>query len=119
MFASSVQTKGSPDVLRRTFSPKLCRLHLYCGIQPLSTSDKMLYSGCVMCLCTTVFSDVSVLSLSLSPSLSLSLSVFLSSSHPSLQYGKAEEMAITLAQSLGQNIGIFSDKKRILNGTLL
>lgn len=26
-------------------------------------------------------------------------------------------MAITLAQSLGQNIGIFSDKKRILNGT--
>ncbi|XP_031432575.1 disintegrin and metalloproteinase domain-containing protein 22 isoform X2 [Clupea harengus] len=32
------------------------------------------------------------------------------------EYGKAEEMAITLAQSLGQNIGIFSDKKRILNG---
>uniref|UniRef100_A0A8B9L8X9 ADAM metallopeptidase domain 22 n=1 Tax=Astyanax mexicanus TaxID=7994 RepID=A0A8B9L8X9_ASTMX len=32
------------------------------------------------------------------------------------QYGKTEEMAITLAQSLGQNIGIFSDKKRILNG---
>ncbi|TSK20196.1 Disintegrin and metalloproteinase domain-containing protein 22 [Bagarius yarrelli] len=31
-------------------------------------------------------------------------------------YGKTEEMAITLAQSLGQNIGIFSDKKRILNG---
>lgn len=28
-------------------------------------------------------------------------------------------MAITLAQSLGQNIGIFSDKKRILNGTQL
>lgn len=26
-------------------------------------------------------------------------------------------MAITLAQSLGQNIGIFSDKRRILNGT--
>src|SRR4029434_7669620 len=75
MFASSVQTKGSPDVLRSTFSPKLCRLHLYCGIQPLSTSDKMLYSGCVMCLCTTVFSDVSVLSLSLSLSLSLCLCV--------------------------------------------
>lgn len=33
------------------------------------------------------------------------------------QYGKTDEMAITLAQSLGQNIGIFSDKKRILNGT--
>lgn len=32
------------------------------------------------------------------------------------QYGKTEQMAITLAQSLGQNIGIFSDKKRILNG---
>uniref|UniRef100_A0A8C1DRG5 ADAM metallopeptidase domain 22 n=1 Tax=Cyprinus carpio carpio TaxID=630221 RepID=A0A8C1DRG5_CYPCA len=32
------------------------------------------------------------------------------------EYGKTEEMAITLAQSLGQNIGIFSDKKRILNG---
>ncbi|TNN75720.1 Disintegrin and metalloproteinase domain-containing protein 22 [Liparis tanakae] len=31
-------------------------------------------------------------------------------------YGKTDEMAITLAQSLGQNIGIFSDKKRILNG---
>lgn len=28
-------------------------------------------------------------------------------------------MAITLAQSLGQNIGIFSDKKRILNGGVL
>lgn len=35
------------------------------------------------------------------------------------QYGKTDEMAITLAQSLGQNIGIFSDKKRILNGTKL
>ncbi|CAG11898.1 unnamed protein product [Tetraodon nigroviridis] len=33
------------------------------------------------------------------------------------EYGKTDEMAITLAQSLGQNIGIFSDKKRILNGT--
>lgn len=33
------------------------------------------------------------------------------------QYGKTDEMAITLAQSLGQNIGIFSDRKRILNGT--
>uniref|UniRef100_A0A7N8XCU1 ADAM metallopeptidase domain 22 n=1 Tax=Mastacembelus armatus TaxID=205130 RepID=A0A7N8XCU1_9TELE len=32
------------------------------------------------------------------------------------EYGKPDEMAITLAQSLGQNIGIFSDKKRILNG---
>uniref|UniRef100_A0A3Q4GW85 ADAM metallopeptidase domain 22 n=1 Tax=Neolamprologus brichardi TaxID=32507 RepID=A0A3Q4GW85_NEOBR len=32
------------------------------------------------------------------------------------EYGKTNEMAITLAQSLGQNIGIFSDKKRILNG---
>uniref|UniRef100_A0A672SVV9 ADAM metallopeptidase domain 22 n=1 Tax=Sinocyclocheilus grahami TaxID=75366 RepID=A0A672SVV9_SINGR len=32
------------------------------------------------------------------------------------EYGKTEEMAIALAQSLGQNIGIFSDKKRILNG---
>lgn len=32
------------------------------------------------------------------------------------QYGKTDEMAITLAQSLGHNIGIFSDKKRILNG---
>uniref|UniRef100_A0A7N6AGL5 ADAM metallopeptidase domain 22 n=1 Tax=Anabas testudineus TaxID=64144 RepID=A0A7N6AGL5_ANATE len=32
------------------------------------------------------------------------------------EYGKTDEMAITLAQSLGQNIGIFSDKKRILNG---
>ncbi|XP_076869019.1 disintegrin and metalloproteinase domain-containing protein 22 isoform X2 [Brachyhypopomus gauderio] len=32
------------------------------------------------------------------------------------EYGKTEEMAITLAQSLGQNVGIFSDKKRILNG---
>ncbi|TRY94353.1 hypothetical protein DNTS_014103 [Danionella cerebrum] len=31
------------------------------------------------------------------------------------EYGK--EMAITLAQSLGQNIGIFSDKKRILNAS--
>lgn len=35
----------------------------------------------------------------------------------SYQYGKTDEMAITLSQSLGQNIGIFSDKKRILNGT--
>ncbi|MFT7816281.1 disintegrin and metalloproteinase domain-containing protein 22 isoform X2 [Arapaima gigas] len=32
------------------------------------------------------------------------------------EYGKTDEMAITLAQSLGQNIGIFSDKKRIMNG---
>ncbi|XP_019747640.1 disintegrin and metalloproteinase domain-containing protein 22 isoform X1 [Hippocampus comes] len=32
------------------------------------------------------------------------------------EFGKPYEMAITLAQSLGQNIGIFSDKKRILNG---
>uniref|UniRef100_A0AAY4A401 Disintegrin and metalloproteinase domain-containing protein 22 n=1 Tax=Denticeps clupeoides TaxID=299321 RepID=A0AAY4A401_9TELE len=32
------------------------------------------------------------------------------------EYGKADLMAVTLAQSLGQNIGIFSDKKRILNG---
>ncbi|XP_077431424.1 disintegrin and metalloproteinase domain-containing protein 22 isoform X2 [Vanacampus margaritifer] len=32
------------------------------------------------------------------------------------EYGKTDEMSITLAQSLGQNIGIFSDKKRILNG---
>ncbi|KAJ8411620.1 hypothetical protein AAFF_G00164280 [Aldrovandia affinis] len=32
------------------------------------------------------------------------------------EYGKTDEMAITLAQSLGQNIGIFSDKKRIING---
>ncbi|KAM9722857.1 disintegrin and metalloproteinase domain-containing protein 22 isoform 2-T2 [Menidia menidia] len=32
------------------------------------------------------------------------------------EYGKTNEMAITLAQSLGQNIGIFSDKRRILNG---
>uniref|UniRef100_A0A669BY37 ADAM metallopeptidase domain 22 n=1 Tax=Oreochromis niloticus TaxID=8128 RepID=A0A669BY37_ORENI len=32
------------------------------------------------------------------------------------EYGKTNEMAITLAQSLGQNIGIFSDKKRMLNG---
>ncbi|XP_061771562.1 disintegrin and metalloproteinase domain-containing protein 22 isoform X2 [Nerophis ophidion] len=32
------------------------------------------------------------------------------------EYGKTDEMAITLAQSLGQNIGIFSDKKRILSG---
>ncbi|XP_029957804.1 disintegrin and metalloproteinase domain-containing protein 22 [Salarias fasciatus] len=32
------------------------------------------------------------------------------------EYGKANEMAITLAQSLGQNIGIFSDKKKIING---
>lgn len=34
------------------------------------------------------------------------------------KYGKTNEMAITLAQSLGQNIGIFSDKKRILNGMI-
>uniref|UniRef100_A0A673A5E4 ADAM metallopeptidase domain 22 n=1 Tax=Sphaeramia orbicularis TaxID=375764 RepID=A0A673A5E4_9TELE len=33
------------------------------------------------------------------------------------EYGKTDEMAITLAQTLGQNIGIFSDKRRILNGT--
>uniref|UniRef100_A0A673A9N5 ADAM metallopeptidase domain 22 n=1 Tax=Sphaeramia orbicularis TaxID=375764 RepID=A0A673A9N5_9TELE len=32
------------------------------------------------------------------------------------EYGKTDEMAITLAQTLGQNIGIFSDKRRILNG---
>uniref|UniRef100_A0A8C9TI42 ADAM metallopeptidase domain 22 n=1 Tax=Scleropages formosus TaxID=113540 RepID=A0A8C9TI42_SCLFO len=32
------------------------------------------------------------------------------------EYGKTDEMSITLAQSLGQNIGIFSDKKRIMNG---
>uniref|UniRef100_A0A3B5MXA6 ADAM metallopeptidase domain 22 n=1 Tax=Xiphophorus couchianus TaxID=32473 RepID=A0A3B5MXA6_9TELE len=32
------------------------------------------------------------------------------------EYGKTNDMAITLAQALGQNIGIFSDKKRILNG---
>uniref|UniRef100_A0A3Q0RV04 ADAM metallopeptidase domain 22 n=1 Tax=Amphilophus citrinellus TaxID=61819 RepID=A0A3Q0RV04_AMPCI len=32
------------------------------------------------------------------------------------EYEKTNEMAITLAQSLGKNIGIFSDKKRILNG---
>ncbi|CAL8290770.1 unnamed protein product [Merluccius merluccius] len=32
------------------------------------------------------------------------------------EYGKTAEMSITLAQSLGQNIGIFSDKRRILNG---
>ncbi|MGH0177841.1 UNVERIFIED_CONTAM: hypothetical protein FKN15_075923 [Acipenser sinensis] len=31
-------------------------------------------------------------------------------------YGKADEMAITLAQTLGQNIGIFSDKKKMING---
>lgn len=41
----------------------------------------------------------------------------LSLSSSRYQYGKTDEMAITLAQSLGQNIGIFSDKKRILNGT--
>lgn len=46
-------------------------------------------------------------------------SVFPSSFSVSLfQYGKTDEMAITLAQSLGQNIGIFSDKRRIINGTL-
>ncbi|RXM28404.1 RUN domain-containing protein 3B, partial [Acipenser ruthenus] len=33
-----------------------------------------------------------------------------------LMYGKADEMAITLAQTLGQNIGIFSDKKKMING---
>ncbi|MBN3305622.1 ADA22 protein, partial [Amia calva] len=32
------------------------------------------------------------------------------------EYGKADEMAITLAQSLGQNIGIFSDRKKMING---
>ncbi|XP_015213426.2 disintegrin and metalloproteinase domain-containing protein 22 isoform X1 [Lepisosteus oculatus] len=32
------------------------------------------------------------------------------------EYGKADMMAITLAQSLGQNIGIFSDKKKMING---
>uniref|UniRef100_A0A8C8DP64 ADAM metallopeptidase domain 22 n=1 Tax=Oryzias sinensis TaxID=183150 RepID=A0A8C8DP64_9TELE len=32
------------------------------------------------------------------------------------EFGKTHEMAIFLAQSLGQNIGIFSDKKRILSG---
>ncbi|XP_033914558.3 disintegrin and metalloproteinase domain-containing protein 22-like isoform X3 [Acipenser ruthenus] len=32
------------------------------------------------------------------------------------EYGKADEMAITLAQTLGQNIGIFSDKKKMING---
>uniref|UniRef100_A0A3P9JJS1 ADAM metallopeptidase domain 22 n=1 Tax=Oryzias latipes TaxID=8090 RepID=A0A3P9JJS1_ORYLA len=31
------------------------------------------------------------------------------------EFGKTHEMAIFLAQSLGQNIGIFSDKKRILS----
>uniref|UniRef100_A0A3Q4AJS0 Uncharacterized protein n=1 Tax=Mola mola TaxID=94237 RepID=A0A3Q4AJS0_MOLML len=31
------------------------------------------------------------------------------------EYGKTDVMAITLAQSLGQNIGIFSDKKKILS----
>uniref|UniRef100_A0A8C5A5L5 ADAM metallopeptidase domain 22 n=1 Tax=Gadus morhua TaxID=8049 RepID=A0A8C5A5L5_GADMO len=35
------------------------------------------------------------------------------------EYGKTDEMSITLAQSLGQNIGIFSDKKRILNVVVL
>lgn len=49
--------------------------------------------------------------------ISISCSFFPSSSSLLLyQYGKTDEMAITLAQSLGQNIGIFSDKKRILNG---
>uniref|UniRef100_A0A8C6UUD1 ADAM metallopeptidase domain 22 n=1 Tax=Neogobius melanostomus TaxID=47308 RepID=A0A8C6UUD1_9GOBI len=33
-----------------------------------------------------------------------------------IEFGKPEVMAITLAQTLGQNIGIFSDQKRILNG---
>lgn len=47
--------------------------------------------------------------------LALCLSLFPSASLH--QYGKADEMSITLAQSLGQNIGIFSDKKKILNGT--
>ncbi|MGH0161787.1 UNVERIFIED_CONTAM: hypothetical protein FKN15_045401 [Acipenser sinensis] len=32
------------------------------------------------------------------------------------EYGKTDEMAITLAQTLGQNIGIFSDKKKMING---
>ncbi|KAG2465015.1 ADA22 protein, partial [Polypterus senegalus] len=31
------------------------------------------------------------------------------------EYGKADEMAITLAQTLGQNIGIFSDKKKMIS----
>ncbi|KAK1172561.1 disintegrin and metalloproteinase domain-containing protein 22-like isoform X2 [Acipenser oxyrinchus oxyrinchus] len=32
------------------------------------------------------------------------------------EYGKTDEMAITLAQTLGHNIGIFSDKKKMING---
>ncbi|XP_064410139.1 disintegrin and metalloproteinase domain-containing protein 22 [Latimeria chalumnae] len=32
------------------------------------------------------------------------------------EYGKADEMAVTLSQSLGQNLGIFSEKKRNSNG---
>ncbi|XP_077577683.1 disintegrin and metalloproteinase domain-containing protein 22 isoform X2 [Stigmatopora nigra] len=32
------------------------------------------------------------------------------------EYGKTDVMAINLAQSLAHNIGIFSDKKRIMNG---
>nr|XP_033787135.1 disintegrin and metalloproteinase domain-containing protein 22 isoform X1 [Geotrypetes seraphini] len=32
------------------------------------------------------------------------------------EFGKANEMAITLAQSLGHNLGIFSDKKKLLSG---
>ncbi|XP_057689931.1 disintegrin and metalloproteinase domain-containing protein 22 isoform X1 [Corythoichthys intestinalis] len=32
------------------------------------------------------------------------------------EYGKSDVMAINLAQSLAHNIGIFSDKKRIMNG---
>ncbi|XP_053742990.1 disintegrin and metalloproteinase domain-containing protein 22 isoform X2 [Synchiropus splendidus] len=32
------------------------------------------------------------------------------------EYGKTDEMAITLAQSLGQNIGVFTDRRRFLSG---
>ncbi|XP_043922249.1 disintegrin and metalloproteinase domain-containing protein 22 [Protopterus annectens] len=32
------------------------------------------------------------------------------------EYGKMEEMAVILAQTLGQNLGIFTDKKKALNG---
>ncbi|KAM8825713.1 disintegrin and metalloproteinase domain-containing protein 22 isoform 1-T1 [Synchiropus picturatus] len=32
------------------------------------------------------------------------------------EYGKTDEMAITLAQSLGQNIGVFTDRRRVLSG---
>ncbi|RXM36184.1 Disintegrin and metalloproteinase domain-containing protein 22 [Acipenser ruthenus] len=34
------------------------------------------------------------------------------------EYGKTDEMAITLAQTLGQNIGIFSDKKKMISDYL-